>query len=160
MLSSEGILDLLKPTSGSLQKILSQDYTPQEVFKSILTCIESMLIHLEQDPDFEISSEHLDFKQNEIQESDFMTIVTLAMTSLKFICQSQPDFTTEHVGELIGISKSFMMFYVIPELDFQSPLKVLSSQQAMMEPIHVRGATRKLQSTSKSIKSTKSKSQK
>lgn len=171
MLSSEGILDLLKPTSVSLQKILSQDYTPQEVFKSILTCIESMLIHLEQDPDFEISSEYLgdlgkvlikfifDFKQNEIQESDFMTIVTLGMTSLKFICQSQPDFTTEHIGELIGISKSFM-FYAIPEIDFQPPSKIMSSQQAIMEPIHVPRANRNLQSTSKSKKSTKSKSQK
>lgn len=171
MFTSETILDLLKPNTGSLQKILSQDYTPQEVFKSILTCIESMLVHLEQDNEFEIAIEYLEnlakilikfifeFKQNEIQDSDFMTIVTLATNSLKFICQSQPELTTEHIGELIGISKSFM-FYGLPEINFQPPTKIVSSQQAIMEPIHVPRANRNLQSASKSKKSAKSKNQK
>lgn len=166
MLSTDGILlNLLKPAE-SLNKILSHDYTLQEIYKSTLTCIESILLHLEQDNDFEISAEYLEstgkvlikfiynFKQNEIQDNDFMTISTLTINSLKFICQSSTNFTTDHVGELIGISKAFMM-YGLTEI-YQPPTKVMSSQQAIMEPISEPKCKKNLPSVAKK-KTTKSK---
>lgn len=173
MLSKNGILiQLLSPAAENLQKIQSHDYTPQEVFKSSLSCIESMLIHLEQSEEFEISNDQLEvvgktlikflyeFKQNEIQDNDFMSIVTLVINSLKFITQGNPDFTTENVGKLIGLSRAFMLF-ALPDFDFQIPTKVMSSQQAIMEPISMpKGIHRNPQPTSKLKKGAKNKNQK
>lgn len=144
MISEDGILSrLLK--SSNLQKILMHDYTPQEVYKSALSCMESMLIHLETN-ELEIEHVYIDtlgkiiikflyhFKQNEIQEGDFMSIATLAISSIKLITQANVEFATNNLGELLGISKAFMM-YALSDVPYQQPVKVLSSQQAVMEPL-------------------------
>jgi Domain of unknown function (DUF4042) len=145
MLSEKGILNKLLKPPAELQKILQHDYTPQEIYKSVLACIESILIHLEQDDEFSINNEYLEiigrllikftynFKSSEILDSDFIIIMTYTMSSLKFICQANGEFSTEHVGELIGISRAFIMFR-LGDVEHIPPVKVLSSQQAIMEP--------------------------
>ncbi|KAL7049255.1 hypothetical protein ACKWTF_003643 [Chironomus riparius] len=148
MISNDGILLRLLKSTGNLQKILVQDYTPQEVYKSSLGCIESILMHLEGDDEFDVDHAYLDtlgktlikflytFKQNEIQDGDFMTLVAMALNSLKYITQSNLDFATYNVGELLGICRTFML-YGLSDISFQQPVKILSSQQAVMEPISV-----------------------
>lgn len=167
MISNDGILLRLLKSTENLQKILVQDYTPQEVYKSSLGCIESILMHLEADEEFDIDQAYLDtlgktlikflynFKQNEIQDGDFMAIVTVAINSLKFITQSSVDFATNNVGELLGISKAFML-YGLNDISFQQPVKVSSSQQAIMEPISVTNNKRGTGSNNKNKKQTKS----
>lgn len=171
--NNDGILiNLISPATENLQKIQSHDYTPQEIYKSALSCIESMLVHLEQSEEFEISNNQLEivgktlikfiyeFKQKEIQDNDFMSIITLVITSLKFITQGNSNFTTENVGELIGISRAFML-YSLSDFDFQLPTKVMSSQQAIMEPLSIPSrVNRNPQPTSKPKKGSKSKNQK
>ena len=167
MISNDGILLRLLKSTENLQKILVQDYTPQEVYKSSLGCIESILMHLEADEEFDIDQAYLDtlgktlikflynFKQNEIQDGDFMAIVTVAINSLKFITQSSVDFATNNVGGLLGISKAFML-YGLNDISFQQPVKVSSSQQAIMEPISVTNNKRGTGSNNKNKKQTKS----
>lgn len=123
-----------------------------------------MLLHLE-DVDFEIASHYLDeigkilikfiyeFRQNEIQDGDFMAIATSVINCLKYISQSQTDFSNEFIGELLGISRAFM-FFGIPEIEYQPPVVVKSSQQAMMEPFHTPSSNRNPPSSLKSKKST------
>lgn len=151
---------LLKSSANLQKQILIHDYTPQEVHKSTFSCTESILMHLEND-EFDINYEYLEnlgkiinkflytFKQNEIQEGDFMSIATLAINSLKYISQSNSDFSTNNVGELLGICKAFMLYGIS---DFQQPTKVLSSQQAIMEPVsgakNKRGTQNKLNNNS------------
>jgi hypothetical protein len=148
MLSNDGcLLKLLK--SSKQQKSTVHDYTLQEVYKSTLACIESILLHLELSDDFEINHEYLEsvgkslikflytFKQNEIQDNDFITIVTMAINSLKLICQESHDFSTENVGELLGISKAFMM-YALTDIPQKVPTKIVSSQQAVFDPANSR----------------------
>jgi len=167
MISNDGILLRLLKSTENLQKILVQDYTPQEVYKSSLGCIESILMHLEADEEFDVDQAYLDtlgktlikflynFKQNEIQDGDFMAIVTVTINSLKFITQSSVDFATNNVGELLGISKAFML-YGLNDISFQQPVKVSSSQQAIMEPISVTNNKRGTGSNNKNKKQTKS----
>lgn len=150
--SADGILTKLiedNPTEN-LQKSLALDCTPQEILNTTLSCIESILMHLvEQEACLEISDEDLEqlgqllikllFKLNQekFSENDYTVIVTLAINCLKFICQNNSDFTTEHVGELLGITKSFMM-YSLPDFEHQQPAKIASSQQQIMEPLNIR----------------------
>ncbi len=138
---------MLLPTSASFKNLIRHDYTPQEIYKTSLSCVEAVLLHLEQEENFNIHLTYLestgkylikflfDFKQENIQDNDYMLINMLALNSLKFICQGHHDFIKEHIEELIGISRSFIMFG-LNEVTFQSPVKVVSSQQALMEPSH------------------------
>ncbi|KAG5678450.1 hypothetical protein PVAND_008122 [Polypedilum vanderplanki] len=146
MLANDGVLvcHLKMAISNQQQTIIVHDYTPQEIYRSILSCIESILMHLEEENDFEISYEYIDsigkilikfiynFKQNEIHDNDFISIATLAINSLKFICQTSLDFSTDHLGELLGITKAFMM-YGLNDNIFYQPVKVHSSQQPIMD---------------------------
>ncbi|XP_070497280.1 HEAT repeat-containing protein 6 [Chironomus tepperi] len=167
MVSNDGILLRLLKSTTNLQKILVQDYTPQEVYKTTLGCIESILMHLEGDDEYDVDPSYLDtigkalikflytFKQNEIQDGDFMSIVTMAINSLKFITHSNVDFATNYVGELIGICKAFML-YGINNVAFQQPVKIISSQQAVMEPISINNNKRGTGSNHKNKKQSKS----
>lgn len=137
-----------------------------------MTCIETTLSHLsspEADA-FEINEDEFkalgktlvsfifSLKQEEFPENDFITIATLCINCLKFVVQIEPDFSTENIGELIGIVKSFILFS-IPDVEFQPPTKITSSQQAIMEPVAVKSnrnrgiaAAPKARKTRKNIK--------
>lgn len=76
-------------------------------------------------------------KPEDFPENDFIAIATTCLNCLKFIAQIDTDFSTEHLGELIGITKAFIL-YSIPDISSQPPIKIASAQQAMMEPAPVR----------------------
>lgn len=145
---------LLKFITKSLavnnQKSLSLDCTSQELYKSSLSCIEAMLMHMtENDGDTQLGDEDLlalgkslvnfmfSLKPEDFPENDFIAITTTCLNCLKFVAQIDTDFSTENLGELIGITKSFIL-YSITDIAVQPPTKIASSQQAMMEPAPVR----------------------
>lgn len=75
--------------------------------------------------------------QDELPELDFVSIITSCLNCLKFIAQIDSEFSTENVGELLGICKSFILFSM-PDFPHQTPSKITSSQQAIMEPVSLR----------------------
>lgn len=94
-------------------------------------------------------------KQDELPENDFITIITSCLNCLKYIAQIVSEFPTENIGELLGISKSFILFS-IPDITQQPPTKIASSQQAIMEPMSMRFNKRGNGMTGKSKKTRKS----
>ena len=153
LLSRNGILlkFVNKSQSENQLKSLAVDSTPQELYKSSLACTEVMLMHLsDQENETEAINEEdlkdvgkliisfvFTLKQDEFPESDFINIVTSCHSCLKFIAQADIEFSSEYIGELLGISKSFML-YSIPDINQQAPSKIVSSQQAIMEPVALR----------------------
>lgn len=149
LLAANGIL-LKFINKSPANKSLSLNSTPQELYKSSLLCIETMLLHLaDQDESEDISEEELKvvgksilnfvfaLKQDEFSELDFISIITSCLNSLKFIAQIDSEFSTENVGELLGICKSFVLFSM-PDFPHQPPAKIVSSQQAIMDPVSIR----------------------
>lgn len=120
--------------------------SPEEIHNSVLFCIESILSHLTTiGTHFEIAEDILEMsgktiaqflfnlQKEDLKEIHFYNIVTSSLNSLRIISQNNSGFVAEHVGELIGISKTFMM-YGLPDFSYQQPQKILSSQQAVLEP--------------------------
>lgn len=117
----------------------------EEIYNSVLYCIETILGHLDQNTDFDIGEEILEtsgkaiiafilkLMDEGIKEILFYKIVVSSLTSLKLISQTHPNFVAENLGELLGISKAFLM-YGLPEYSYQQPQKIMSSQQAIPEP--------------------------
>lgn len=152
------------------QKSLSLDSTPQELYKSSLSCIETILFHLTsqeiETEDF-IADEDLravgtsimkflyTLKQDDFQENDFIAISTSCFVGLKHIAQIDPTFSTDQIGELLGLCKAFILF-AIPDISLQPPTKIASSQQAIMEPVSVRTNKQRSVMSMKSRKSRKS----
>lgn len=93
-------------------------------------------------------------RQEEFPEHDFIVIATLCLNSLKCIVQADPEFTVENIGDLLGISKSFMLFS-IPDITQQPPARIASSQQAIMDPVSLKPNKRGNGINSKSRKSRK-----
>lgn len=124
------------------------DSTPQELYKSSLACIEIILMHLADEEtvseefivkDFQdigksIIKFMLAFNHDAFPENDFITITSSGLNCLKYIAQIDTDFASESIGELLGISKSLML-YSVPDINQQPPSKIASSQQAIMEPV-------------------------
>lgn len=77
------------------------------------------------------------FNPDDFPEHDFVSIITSSLNSLKFVAQMDSEFTTERIGELLGITRSFIL-YSIPDISQQPPSKIASSQQAIMEPLSLR----------------------
>lgn len=76
-------------------------------------------------------------KQEVFPEKDFIAIATSCLNCLKFVTQIDSDFSSEYIGELLGASKSFML-YSIPDINYQPASKIASSQQAIMDPVSLR----------------------
>ena len=76
-------------------------------------------------------------KQDEFPDLDFILIITSCLNSLKLIAQIDSEFASENIGEILGICKSFILFS-IPDFPHQPPVKIASSQQAIMEPVAIR----------------------
>lgn len=168
LLASNGILlkFINKSLAENLQKSLTFDSTPQELYKSSLSCIEIMLKHLvESEVDSEESRDDdlkavgksiMNFvyalKQDELPENDYIVINTSCLNCLKFVAQIDSEsFPLENIGELLGVSKSFIL-YAIPDIVQQPPTKIASSQQAIMEPTSIRSNKRGHVATIKSKK--------
>lgn len=171
LLASNGILAkfINKSLSTNLEHSLSVDSTPQELYKSTFSCLEVLLMNLvESESEADDGSEEdlktvgksiINFmfllKQDSFPENDFISIATACINCLKFITQMESEFATENVGELLGISKSFIL-YSIPDITQQPPTKIASSQQAIMDPVAIRPNKRNNGMTSKTRKSRKS----
>lgn len=151
--------------TSNLQKSLALDSTPQEWYKSSLSCIEVMLMHLASgeaeagDEDLGTVGQSIvkfvfNLNHDEFSELDFIAISTSCCNCLKFIAQIDSEFTSDHIGEIIGICKSFMLF-ALPDFTFQAPSAVASAQQAIMDPVSLRSNKRGNGSTPKSRKSRK-----
>lgn len=94
-------------------------------------------------------------KQDDLPENDYINIITSCLNCLKFVAQIETDFPTENIGELLGISKSFILFS-IPDITQQPPAKIASSQQAIMEPMSIKHNNRGHGMSGKPKKSRKS----
>lgn len=71
---------------------------------------------------------------NSFVEIDFINIITTSLNALRFICQHSSEWTSMNIGELLGITKCFVMFS-LTDVVYQQPLKVMSSQQTVFEPV-------------------------
>lgn len=89
-------------------------------------------------------------KSEEFPEKDFLTIATQCINCLKHAVRIESDFSTECIGELLGIAKSFIL-YAIPDFEHQPPTKIPSSQQAIMEPVPIK-PTRRVNAVAKNRK--------
>ncbi|CAO1344760.1 unnamed protein product [Diamesa serratosioi] len=127
-------------------KIKSIDNTPQEIYYSVLCCIETLLSHLDNlETHFDLDYDELNIVgksilafvyglNNSFVEIDFINIITTSLNSLRFICQHNSEWTSINIGELLGITKCFVMFS-LTDVVYQQPLKVMSSQQTVFEPV-------------------------
>lgn len=171
LLSSNSFLlkFISKSLATNVHKSLALDNTPQELYKSSLACVEIILMHLtSQEETFEeVNEEDLRavgkliikfvfaLKQDDFPENDFIAIIMSCLNCLKFVAQIDTEFSTENIGELMGISKSFIL-YSIPDVSQQLPSKIASSQQAIMDPASIRPNKRGNGVAPKSRKSRKS----
>lgn len=117
----------------------------QEIYYSTITCIESILSHLIESESFEISDEQLEIvgksiihlmfklKRKDFKEIQFYKIATSSLNSLRLIARESLEWTSENVGELLGITKSFMMIE-LPDVPYIPPQKITTSQQTVFEP--------------------------
>lgn len=88
-------------------------------------------------------------------ENDFISIATACINCLKFIAHIESEFASENVGELLGISKSFVLYSIL-DITQQPPTKIASSQQAIMDPVAIRQNKRGNGMSTKTRKSRKS----
>lgn len=119
--------------------------SPEEIYVSSLGCFEAILGHLADiTVEFDLPVELLEatgktivnllfrLKKDDFKEVEFCNIVTSALNSLRFISQYDSSWSTETIGELLGISKSFML-YGLSDCSTQTPQRIISSQQAVQE---------------------------
>ena len=116
----------------------------QEIYYATITCTESILSHFESES-FEVSDEQLQvagksilhlmlkLKRKDFKEIQFYKISTSAINSLRLIARESSEWTSANVGELLGVTKSFMMIE-LPDVPYIPPQKIITSQQTVFEP--------------------------
>ena len=111
-----------------------------------MCCIETLLSHLDNlETNFDLDYDELNIVgksilsfvyglNNSFVEIDFINIITTSLNSLRFVCQYSSEWTSINIGELLGITKCFVMFS-LTDVIYQQPIKVMSSQQTVFEPV-------------------------
>lgn len=80
-------------------------------------------------------------KPEKYDDLNYIGLITTAFNILKIITEIEKEWAVEKLGELLGASKSFIM-YGIPDTHRLPPQKVMVSQQALSEPQSVAIETR------------------
>ena len=156
MISHSGILvNLLNdPYYNKFSKNNFEISSPEEIYLSSILCIEALVTACESSPPgnedkkvecLEIVGNHIlkllfKIKSNSFSEVNYYNLVIASLNSLRiltaFITLHDSEWPEEHLGELFGAAKAFMMFG-IPEVNVIQPQKIMTSQQGIPEPQHI-----------------------
>jgi hypothetical protein len=63
----------------------------------------------------------------------FYTMITAALSCLRYCCEFDQEWSVEHLGELLGLAKSLMMVG-LPDIPYNKPQKLMKAQQGIPEP--------------------------
>lgn len=175
ILSTDGrLLSFMRDIKNHKQKRKSNDtQSPEEIVRATVSCIDSMLYISD---DFSGGDKLIPLGNiiiellisNEIkfvQSIPHLNFLVSALNILNKIVLHNKDWYAGVVGELLGISRAFILLG-IPGIPDPNPQKVHISQQTLMEPIIIKeqnkggkvAKTRKPRTVSKSKKSEPTKS--
>lgn len=119
--------------------------SPGEIYLAVLLCLETFLNASEESRTMEkyfttigdsILSLVFRLKNDILPETSFYTLMITAFNCLRLVSLQQEDWLENHIGQLMGISKSYMM-YGIPNVNQLTPHKIMVSQQGVPEPQHI-----------------------
>lgn len=147
LVSEQGLLILfLRGDLGTKGDAKHDDCNSEEISLYAVICLEALLEPSGAESDIEgIKSEYLiligeaviqfmySANYDKYGETGFCTAITAALNICKCVVEEEKDFAEEHVGELIGVAKAFMM-RGIPNIPEFKPSVLKVSQQSLVEP--------------------------
>ncbi|XP_055605953.1 HEAT repeat-containing protein 6 [Uranotaenia lowii] len=152
--------DLLLSNNGVLINLLADPFYRQvdrgpnfdccsagEIYLAAILCLEALLVAYEENELLEkyyplvgdsIISLMFRIKTDSLAEPSYCNLVTSALRCLRIISvgTNQTQWLPDHLGQLLGVAKSFMM-YGIPGINHLNPQKIMVSQQGVPEPQHI-----------------------
>ncbi|XP_062552864.1 HEAT repeat-containing protein 6 [Armigeres subalbatus] len=148
LVSSNGVLVnlLADPDYRKVERERAYDRSsPGEIYVATIMCVEAFLVSSEGNATMEkylsgigdsIVSLTFRIKSDWLPEVSFYSLMISALNSLRLVSIQQEDWLREHLGQLLGVSKAYMM-YGIPGINQPTVQKIMVSQQGVPEPQHI-----------------------
>nr|XP_019538414.2 HEAT repeat-containing protein 6 [Aedes albopictus] len=119
--------------------------SPGEIYLATVLCLEAFLVSAEGNDAMEkylpgigdsIVSLAFRVKSDWLSDASFYGLMISALNCLRLVSIQQEDWLRDHLGQLLGISKAYMMFG-IPGVNQPPAQKIPVSQQGVPEPQHI-----------------------
>ncbi|XP_055530262.1 HEAT repeat-containing protein 6 [Wyeomyia smithii] len=148
LVSNNGVLIslLADPNYRRLDRGSSYDSSSAgEMYLATMLCLEAILTATEGSADAEkyfpligdsILSVTFRIRSDILPEPSFCSLMISAFNCLRLVATQQEDWLVEHLGQLLGVSKAYMM-QGIPGVNQLTPQKIMVSQQGVPEPQHI-----------------------
>ncbi|XP_053684923.1 HEAT repeat-containing protein 6 [Sabethes cyaneus] len=148
LLSNNGILInlLADPNYRRTDKgINCESSSPGEIYLATMLCLEATLSATEDSAEVEkyipligesVLSIAFRIKSDILPEPSFYSLMISAFNCLRLVSTRDEIWLVEHLGQLLGVSRAYMM-QGIPGINQFAPQKVMISQQGVPEPQHI-----------------------
>ncbi|XP_058462636.1 HEAT repeat-containing protein 6 [Malaya genurostris] len=148
LLSSNGVLTNLLADPNYRRVKTENEYdscSPGEIYFATVLCLEALLEASKDTVEFEkyipligdsVLSIAFRLKSDILPEPSFYSLMVSVLNCLRLVSIRHDEWLTEHLGQLLGVAKAYMM-YGIPGVKQLPPQRIMVSQQGVPEPQHI-----------------------